>query len=55
MPPVDPAVADALRAVAAKREEQRGAEFRNDGRGEKKRCPLDIEQDAVGIIVGQTA
>ena len=29
MPPVDPAVADALRAVAAKREEQKGAEFRN--------------------------
>jgi len=55
MPPVDPAVADALRAVAAKREEQKGAEFRNDGRGEKKSCPLDIEQETVGITVGQAA
>lgn len=55
MPPGNPAVTDALRAVAAQGEEQKGAELRDDGRGEKKRCTLDIEQEAIGITVGQTA
>ena len=55
MPPVDPAITDALRAVAAQDEEQKDAELRDDGRGEKKRCTLDIEQETVGITIGQTA